>query len=112
MAVNLKMLFTYITGLFLGLSLILVIGSQNAFVLRQAILRQHIGPIVFFCVLADALLITVGVAGASYFIMDFVNEFKKWLFGGTAIWLCGYGFLRIREVKDNNYLIVNDADRC
>ena len=56
------MLFAYLTGFALSFSLILAIGSQNAFVLRQAILRQHIGAIVLFCAVSDALLIMVGLA--------------------------------------------------
>ena len=55
------MLFAYSTGLMLSLSLILAIGSQNAFVLRQGILRQHVLPIVLFCAVADTILITTGV---------------------------------------------------
>ena len=103
------MLLPYLTGFLLGLSLILAIGSQNAFVLRQGILRQHVGYIVFFCTFADALLIIVGVTGASYFIFDFVNDFKRWLFGGAAVWLCGYGLLRIRDVMGNNFLREHDV---
>ena len=103
------MLLSYSTGLILGLSLILAIGSQNAFVLRQGILRQHVGPIVFFCIFADAFLIIFGVAGASYLISDFVDNFKRWLFGSAAIWLFGYGLLRFRDVIGNNSLEAYDV---
>lgn len=51
------------TGFFTGLSLILAIGAQNAFVLRQGLLRQHVFALVLFCALSDAVLIAAGVAG-------------------------------------------------
>jgi len=50
-------------GFLLGASLIIAIGAQNAFVLRQGILRRHVLPIVLFGAAADAVLIAVGVAG-------------------------------------------------
>ena len=53
-----------IEGFLLGASLIVAIGAQNAFVLRQGLLGQHVGPVVAFCGLSDALLIGLGVAGA------------------------------------------------
>lgn len=52
-----------LAGLGFGLSLIVAIGSQNAFVLRQGLRKEHIGIIVLICALADALLIAVGVSG-------------------------------------------------
>lgn len=53
----------YITGFSLGLSLILAIGAQNAFVLRQGIRGRFILPVVLACALSDATLIAAGVAG-------------------------------------------------
>lgn len=50
-------------GLLSGLSLIVAIGAQNAFVLRQGLRREHIGAVVVLCVLADAALIALGTAG-------------------------------------------------
>lgn len=50
-------------GLVLSLGLIVAIGAQNAFVLRQGLRREHVGPVVLFCALADAVLITAGVLG-------------------------------------------------
>jgi len=87
----------YATGFALSFSLILAIGSQNAFVLRQACLRQHVGPVVLFCVIADAVLILVGVVGLSLFIKDFVDQIAPWLYGGAAIWLSCYGIMRAYE---------------
>ena len=50
-------------GLALGLGLIVAIGAQNAFVLRRGLRREHVGSVVLFCALADALLICAGVMG-------------------------------------------------
>ena len=53
-----------LTGFSLGGSLIVAIGAQNAFVLRQGLAREHVGAIVLFCAAADALLMAAGVLGA------------------------------------------------
>ncbi|HEX4267967.1 MAG TPA: LysE/ArgO family amino acid transporter [Steroidobacteraceae bacterium] len=55
----------YLTGLILGGSLIIAIGAQNAFVLRQGLLRAHVALVVMLCVLIDVVLTTVGVGGLS-----------------------------------------------
>lgn len=51
------------TGFALQASLIIALGAQNAFVLRQGLLRQHVGTVVLFCAAADALLMAAGVLG-------------------------------------------------
>ena len=51
------------SGFLLGLSLILVIGAQNAFVLRLGLRGEHVLPVVLTCALSDAVLILAGVAG-------------------------------------------------
>jgi len=50
-------------GLLTGFSLIVAIGAQNAYVLRQGVLRSHVGPIVAVCALSDLVLIAAGVGG-------------------------------------------------
>lgn len=57
-------------GLGLGLSLIVAIGAQNVFVLRQGIRREHVLPVVIICALSDALLIAAGVAGLGFVISN------------------------------------------
>jgi L-lysine exporter family protein LysE/ArgO len=52
-----------LAGLLTGLSLIVAIGAQNAFVLRQGLSRAHVGPIVTVCTLSDIVLIIAGVTG-------------------------------------------------
>jgi L-lysine exporter family protein LysE/ArgO len=55
----------YVTGVVLGASLIIAIGAQNAFVLRQGLMRAHVALVVALCVLIDVVLTTIGVGGLS-----------------------------------------------
>ena len=103
------MVYAYSNGLILGLSLIIAIGSQNAFVLRQGILRQHVCPIVLFCAIADTILIIAGVFGLPFLIADFLDQIGSWLFGGAAIWLFGYGVLRVRDLFDDQVLKIDTS---
>ena len=88
---------SFATGFVLGFSLILAIGAQNAFVLRQGLLRRHVFVVVLFCALADMLLIVAGVAGVSLMIADFAERHAPLLFGIAALWLAAYGGLRLRS---------------
>lgn len=54
---------TFIAGLLAGFALIIAIGAQNAYVLRQGLTRNHVGLVVAVCALSDAALILAGVAG-------------------------------------------------
>ena len=103
------MVSAFFTGFFLGLSLIIAIGAQNAFVLRQGILRQHVFYIALFCSISDSLLIIIGVVGISYFLNDFINEHSKIIFGFASLWLSIYGFIRLYSVfKINSKIIVSN----
>lgn len=83
-------------GLGLGLSLIVAIGAQNVFVLRQGIRREHVLPVVIICALSDALLIAAGVAG-----LGFVISAAPWLVvvarWAGALFLLGYGIIAARR---------------
>ena len=96
-------------GFFLGLSLIVAIGAQNTFVLRQGILGQHIFYVALFCALSDALLIFIGVAGLSFFLNNFFSQNSNIIFGLSAIWLAGYGMIRLRSVFKSNKTIEIEA---
>ena len=83
------------TGFAAGLSLIVAIGAQNAFVLRQGLLRQHVFWICLICAVSDAILVSVGVAG-----FGALSEQAPWLetvmrYGG-AMFLIWYGFRSFR----------------
>ena len=88
---------SYATGFALGFSLLLAIGAQNAFVLRQGLLRQHVFAVVLFCAVADMALIVVGVGGLSLLIADVAARYEAALFGLAALWLAGYGVMRLRS---------------
>ena len=90
------MISAFFTGFFTGLSLIIAIGAQNSFVLRQGIIGKHIFHVALFCALADALLITFGVVGISFLLNSFDTQTSDWLFGFAAIWLFGYGIIRFK----------------
>lgn len=89
------MLEAAVAGYLTGLSLILAIGAQNAFVLRQGLRREHVGAVVAICAGSDALLIAAGVAG-----FGAVSAAAPWLAGllrwGGVAFLLVYGALRFR----------------
>lgn len=82
----------FLSGLGLGLGLIVAIGAQNAFVLRQGLRREHVAAVVVFCLLADAALIAGGVAG-----MAAVLGRHAWL--ARALALAGGLFLVVYGVR-------------
>ena len=90
------MLSAFLTGFFLGISLIVAIGAQNAFVIRQGIIGQHVFYVALFCAVSDTLLISLGVTGISFFLNNLVSEISNLLFGFSAVWLSGYGILRLK----------------
>jgi L-lysine exporter family protein LysE/ArgO len=101
------MLSAFLTGFILGLSLILAIGAQNSFVLRQGLMGNYVFTIALFCSLSDTLLIFIGVAGISIFFNNYINLVSDWLFIISAVWLLGYGLLRLKgAIKGNSVLTV------
>ena len=96
----------FLTGFFLGLSLIVAIGAQNAFVLRQGILRQHVFYIALFCSISDTLLIILGIARITFFFNYFFIEYSKVIFGIASLWLFIYGVLRIKSAFKSNSSII------
>lgn len=83
-------------GLATGLTLIVAIGAQNAFVLRQGIARRHVRPVVAVCAVSDLVLIAAGVAGVGVLVerAPAVLDVVTWL--GVAF-LVGYGVLALRR---------------
>jgi len=105
------MLSVFLTGFFLGLSLIVAIGAQNSFVLRQGILGQHVFYVALFCALADAILISIGVAGISFFLNNIINQISNFLFGFSALWLAGYGILRLKAVLKTDIIVEIESSK-
>ena len=99
----------FFTGVAIGFSLILAIGAQNAFVLRQGLLRQHFFAVALFCSLSDAILIAIGVSGVSWFIGDLIKAYSFWTFGAAALWLMVYGAIHLRSAFRQNRLILDEV---
>ena len=85
-----------LAGFLTGGSLIVAIGAQNAFVLRQGLLRHHVTAVVLVCALSDAVLITAGVSGIGAVIdrAPWVIDVVRWL--GVAF-LLGYAAASLRR---------------
>ena len=87
---------TFLAGFSLGLSLILAIGAQNAFVLRQGLMGRHVAAVCLACAASDALLIAAGVAGFGWLVeaAPWVEPVFRW--GGVAF-LAAYGAMAFRS---------------
>ncbi|MFI5427745.1 LysE/ArgO family amino acid transporter [Aeromicrobium sp. UC242_57] len=85
-----------LSGTGFGLSLIIAIGAQNAFVLRQGLRREHVVPVVAVCAISDVALIAAGIAGLGALL-----ELAPWLIDvlriGGAIFLLAYAALAARR---------------
>lgn len=99
---------TVLAGLGLGLSLIVAIGAQNVFVLRQGIRREHVLAVVIVCAVSDAVLIAAGVAG-----LGFLLQAAPWLVVvarvAGALFLFGYGLLAARRAWRGGEVLAVDA---
>ncbi|QCB98789.1 amino acid transporter [Arthrobacter sp. PAMC25564] len=86
------MILSLISGLASGLSLIVAIGAQNAFVLRQGVQRAHVALVVAVCAVSDLVLIVLGVAGVGVVIerAPAVLEVVRW---AGAAFLLAYGLM-------------------
>src|SRR5689334_23756877 len=85
-----------VSGFLLGLSLIVAIGAQNAFVLRQGLRREHVLAVVAICALSDLVLIAAGIAGAGVVFerLPWLVEVVRWI---GAAFLVTYGVLAARR---------------
>ncbi|MDR7305841.1 LysE/ArgO family amino acid transporter [Rhodoferax saidenbachensis] len=93
----------FIQGLGLSLGLIVAIGAQNAFVLRQGLRREHVGAVVLFCALADALLITAGVMGMAQALGERPDVARALALAG-ALFLATYGWQALLRARQANQL--------
>ena len=97
-----------LAGLGLGLSLIVAIGAQNAFVLRQGLRGEHVPAVVAVCAASDAILIAGGVAGLGSLL-----QFVPWLLDGLrllgAAFLLGYAVVAGRRAIRRSALAADAA---
>lgn len=96
------------SGFLLGAGLIIAIGAQNAFVLRQGLRRSHVFAICLACSLADALLIVAGVAGLGTLIARSPRLIAVVTVAG-ALFLAAYGLQAARRVLRTESLTPADA---
>ncbi len=76
-----------LSGFLTSLSLIVAIGAQNAFVLRQGLRREHVLPVVALCAAADAALITAGIAGLGALVTSHPTVLAVTRYAGAAFLL-------------------------
>jgi L-lysine exporter family protein LysE/ArgO len=98
----------FLRGFALSAALIVAIGAQNIFVLRQGLRREHVGPIVLFCAIADLVLMSLGVAGIGA-VLQRVSGLALLLSLGGAAFLCWYGICALRRAFRSSALIAEDG---
>ena len=91
----------------LSLGLIVAIGAQNAFVLRQGLRREHVASVVLFCALSDALLIAAGVLGMGQAFGERPMVAQALALAG-AVFLAVYGWKALRRALQQNGLLANE----
>lgn len=98
----------FIAGFLSGAALIIAIGAQNSFVMRQGIRREHVLPIVLVCAGADALLIAAGIAGLGALIQSVPLVLAVTRYGGAAF-LFAYGVVAARRAYYPHVLTVDSG---
>ena len=100
------MLITFITGFITSLALIVAIGAQNAFILRQGLRREHVLPLLLFCATVDGLLIVAGVAGLGAVIEAEPLALNLIRYGGAA-YLAYHGFDAVKRMRHAEHMSVS-----
>ena len=103
------MFLPFIKGMGIGASLIIAIGAQNAFVLKQGLLRQHVLTCVLICTLCDIVLISAGIAGMGTLISSSPNLLWVAKLGGAAF-LLFYGLRSARAAFTTQTMQVVDQN--
>jgi L-lysine exporter family protein LysE/ArgO len=97
----------YLAGLLTGLSLIVAIGAQNAYVLRVGLSRQHVGLAVTICALADVVLIILGVGGVGSIVASSPGVLEVVRIVGVAF-LVGFALLSFRRATRTEVLLPSE----
>lgn len=99
----------YLSGFAVSFSLILAIGSQNAFVLKQGLKREHVFIICLFCAITDALFISAGVAGFGAVTARYPHliEFAKI---AGALFLLAYGLQSLYASFTKTHAMSSDGE--
>ncbi|WP_346386814.1 LysE/ArgO family amino acid transporter [Nocardioides sp.] len=101
------------TGLVTGLSLIVAIGAQNAFVLRQGLARQHVGVVVLVCAASDLVLILAGVSGIGTVVESapWALDVVRWLGVAFLSWYGMSSLVRARRAAGLQAALGNGLSR-
>ena len=102
----------FFSGLAIGLSLIIAIGSQNAFVLRQGLTGKYVWLSILFCTGSDCILIFVGTFGIGAMLFPYFESLSSIIYLLTALWVGFYGFLRLRTaINYNNSMTIIHGEK-
>jgi L-lysine exporter family protein LysE/ArgO len=104
----LNLLPTFLSGFAMSAALIMAIGAQNLFVLRQGLRREHVGAIVLFCSSADAILIILGVSGLGA-LLGTLPQLTTALSIGGAAFLAWYGVKAFRRMASNESMTITKS---
>lgn len=98
-----------LAGFSLGLSLIIAIGPQNAYIIKMGIKRDHVGPILLACLLSDVILINAGTAGVGFLVERFPTVLVVIKYLGAA-YLLYFGLTCFRDAfkKEQEALVVHE----
>ncbi len=97
---------SFVTGLTLSLSLIVAIGAQNAFVLRQGLRREHVAAVVFACAALDAILMILGVSGLATSLAGSARVLDALGLLGSLV-LFVYGAMALRRAFLSQSMLAN-----
>lgn len=89
------------TGFTTGAGLIVCIGSQNAFVLRQGLLRSHVGLVALVCIISDILLIAAGISGLGFMVEQWPTMLQ-WVRYAGALFLAFNAFQAAKRAFDTH----------
>lgn len=100
---------TFFAGFSLSLSLILAIGSQNAFVLKQGIKKQHVFLVCSLCAISDAILVSLGIAGFGVIVSKYPSIEVYARYGGAAFLLV-YSVLNFKSAFSQHHALKAAAE--
>ena len=103
-----QLLLAAVSGFALGASLIIAIGSQNAFILRMGLLRAHVFVLCLICALADALLIVLGISGMGA-LVNANPQLLRFIALGGAAFLFAYALLSARRAFQSEKLLADQS---
>ncbi|CAP54547.1 LysE/ArgO family amino acid transporter [Gluconacetobacter diazotrophicus] len=104
---------SFASGFGLAAALIVAVGAQNIFVLRQGLRQRHVAPVVAFCALSDLLLVSAGVAGIGMLLHTLPGLVRQLTWGmslGGAVFLSWYGISAARRALAPGALVTGGAE--